>query len=70
MKEMNLPISGIDDEEGVEPASSLSSRKNARNIFIPRATKHSMKRYAKQLTKWNVDTSFNSASVSPDPKAL
>ena len=29
-------MSGIDDEDGVEPASSFSSRKNARNIFIPR----------------------------------
>ena len=34
----NSPISGIDDDEGVELASSLSSRKNARNIFIPTAT--------------------------------
>jgi len=32
-------MSGIDDEEGVELASSLSSRKNARNIFIPTTTK-------------------------------
>jgi len=26
---------GIDEEDGVELANSFSSRKNARNIFIP-----------------------------------
>jgi len=35
---MNLPISGIVVDEGVELESSLSSRKNARNIFMPRST--------------------------------
>jgi len=35
---MNLPISGIVVDEGVELESSLSSRKNARNIFMPRPT--------------------------------
>jgi len=30
------PMSGIDDDDGVELASNLSRRKNARKIFIPR----------------------------------
>jgi len=34
----NLPISGIVEEEGVELASNFSSRKKARNIFIPAST--------------------------------
>lgn len=32
---IGLPISGIEDDAGVELDSSFSSRKNARNRFIP-----------------------------------
>jgi len=28
----------MDDDDGVEPASSLSNRKNARNMLIPKST--------------------------------
>ena len=31
-------MSGIADDDGVELASNFSSRKNARNIFIPAST--------------------------------
>jgi len=38
----NWPISGIDDEDGVELASNLSSRKNARNMFIPTSRQYAL----------------------------
>jgi len=57
-------MSGIEDEDGVELASNLSSRKNARNIFIP-VQQQSVKcrSHDTKLIQHNTATDFNNVSV-------